>query len=845
MYFAGDQDMSKRLEIMEKLRNIECRILLTTDLTARGIDVENVNMVINFDIPTTAATYLHRIGRAGRYGSHGIAITIVSENELSSFKRLLTSFGGLEFYLFKLDSNYADVWSNDTAIFEQIYLKSGTMELPSGAKTILCRNSMPVSECAGMMPTTSTKDALPSENNESITISNNTLKMPSSDDKITISSYFKDLNKVETNIKAFKVKNKETPISSTNLSRSKKVHTFTIKPNLDNPSEMEKLNENIVFEVDLSNIQDRELSNAEIETICQCIKIPSTKEEENDTSCIQKHDSVADNKEISTELTYTAEDNENDIYNDIINDEDSLLKVATSWNEQLDFEISLLENTYKNMTDSVHKLVYKEHFSAFLHFLKMQKRAFLCIFPQLRNEEEVNETYAYSGHNAENNLLDMYTGIEDFKDRFHKLGTKFDAYFPYPTNIDDHMPNLMMSQSEIEEYRKALQYFTVYRDPSEKLLEIIDYIAFLSETEKCNLMQKIKDENLCFSDMKALLINEAAKRKSENNKLTNYVHTSEAPETSENLIILKNESNPARQQEIGGISASEINIINKEYEYGKQNSYYDISTNTISNEFLNKEESDDDTGLFKIKTLQHEGKNKMVKYNILNTSTSVVHPNANEIAFNCPQEARSMNTYRQQVRGESTVYGPKRVTSTPTKYTSVQTNNVPYNMDKSHDKLEKSGNSYKDNPRNRLHPRISKSCVDTNTPPGHSTLDSTPGMRYSRGLNSNLNLHVRDCDQLCNCSNLMDRTTSYDPNGEYCNTEEQQARSSRQIDRLHLYSNSNVLNRSYPLASNVDSHTADIEGFLSSLRMQTNETHWQIYRSQMLKNSYDQCDHVE
>lgn len=48
------------------------RVLVTTDLTARGIDVENVNLIINLDLPICHEVYLHRMGRAGRFGSHGM-----------------------------------------------------------------------------------------------------------------------------------------------------------------------------------------------------------------------------------------------------------------------------------------------------------------------------------------------------------------------------------------------------------------------------------------------------------------------------------------------------------------------------------------------------------------------------------------------------------------------------------------------------------------------------------------------------------------------------------------------------------------------------------------------------
>jgi superfamily II DNA/RNA helicase len=63
----------------------QVRILVATDLVGRGIDVERVNIVINYDMPVTddrhgngADTYLHRVGRAGRFGTKGLAITFVS-----------------------------------------------------------------------------------------------------------------------------------------------------------------------------------------------------------------------------------------------------------------------------------------------------------------------------------------------------------------------------------------------------------------------------------------------------------------------------------------------------------------------------------------------------------------------------------------------------------------------------------------------------------------------------------------------------------------------------------------------------------------------------------------------
>lgn len=94
-YFSSDQDQVSRLAILNKLKLFKCRILVTTDLTARGVDAENVNLVINMKVPSSHATYLHRIGRAGRYGTYGIAITIIKDDtELVKFKTILCKIGG-------------------------------------------------------------------------------------------------------------------------------------------------------------------------------------------------------------------------------------------------------------------------------------------------------------------------------------------------------------------------------------------------------------------------------------------------------------------------------------------------------------------------------------------------------------------------------------------------------------------------------------------------------------------------------------------------------------------------------------------------------------------------------
>lgn len=114
----GSQDQEKRIKVLKKLMDYKCRILITTDLMARGIDIENINLVINLDLPYDGFTYLHRIGRAGRFGTHGIAITFLNgNNDVDKFRTMLGEIGGSSLQVPKFPSdklNY-NFWSfNET-----------------------------------------------------------------------------------------------------------------------------------------------------------------------------------------------------------------------------------------------------------------------------------------------------------------------------------------------------------------------------------------------------------------------------------------------------------------------------------------------------------------------------------------------------------------------------------------------------------------------------------------------------------------------------------------------------------------------------------------------------------
>merc|ERR1712106_952343 len=71
-------EQAERIELYQSFKDL---ILVSTDIWGRGIDIERVNIVINYDMPEVSDTYLHRVGRAGRFGTKGLAITFVSNDE--------------------------------------------------------------------------------------------------------------------------------------------------------------------------------------------------------------------------------------------------------------------------------------------------------------------------------------------------------------------------------------------------------------------------------------------------------------------------------------------------------------------------------------------------------------------------------------------------------------------------------------------------------------------------------------------------------------------------------------------------------------------------------------------
>lgn len=78
----GEMAQKERDTIMAEFRTGSSRVLITTDVWARGLDVQQVSLVINYDLPTNRENYIHRIGRSGRFGRKGVAINFVTSEDI-------------------------------------------------------------------------------------------------------------------------------------------------------------------------------------------------------------------------------------------------------------------------------------------------------------------------------------------------------------------------------------------------------------------------------------------------------------------------------------------------------------------------------------------------------------------------------------------------------------------------------------------------------------------------------------------------------------------------------------------------------------------------------------------
>lgn len=91
-HIHSNMTKAERKDVITRFREGNYRLLISSNLTARGVDIQQVNAVINFDIPKSPETYLHRIGRSGRWGRKGIAINFVTKHDIFHMKHIERHF---------------------------------------------------------------------------------------------------------------------------------------------------------------------------------------------------------------------------------------------------------------------------------------------------------------------------------------------------------------------------------------------------------------------------------------------------------------------------------------------------------------------------------------------------------------------------------------------------------------------------------------------------------------------------------------------------------------------------------------------------------------------------------
>lgn len=91
--FHGDKSQGARMEALAKFKSGKIRVLVATDLAARGIDIQALPLVINYELPRSPKDYIHRIGRTGRAGMEGEAVSLITPEELHHFKVIQKKMG--------------------------------------------------------------------------------------------------------------------------------------------------------------------------------------------------------------------------------------------------------------------------------------------------------------------------------------------------------------------------------------------------------------------------------------------------------------------------------------------------------------------------------------------------------------------------------------------------------------------------------------------------------------------------------------------------------------------------------------------------------------------------------
>lgn len=497
IYIVGNQIMQKRIEGFKKLKDFKCRIMVTTDLTARGIDAENVNLVINLDVPLDGATYLHRIGRAGRYGSHGVVITVVSSNELENFRELMTSVGGEGFSVLKLPSDYPkDIWTEAESNFEKIFalarqdtketecIDENVLETQNGAPINV--QKLDVEDCGG--------EIQPEEIKSQDTAS----KRKKSSIKLD-SLFDKDENPVRTENNT----RKNQPQQNS--------HKFAIKNRTGKASVFEEMNKDVIFEVNLDDFSDDEDCASALEAVARYAEAGPRKKDSftslrtgNETQGsktlekwekLKKHETENGIKVLEDSLRRLSDAANGekllrvlkDLKSSILepnvreNSEFLCIKEVTKWKERISSEIDWLKRAASvpdyRVTETWRRLVFGEHYSAMMIFLETQKTAILCIYPEIRNEDDDFPPVR----------IEVFREVDEFGRRNRIFRDNLESYLPYPVDVDKPLPTLVFTEAQIKSYRAAVKHLRSDRQLCDIYKKLKTSTAFMNDEEKYDL----------------------------------------------------------------------------------------------------------------------------------------------------------------------------------------------------------------------------------------------------------------------------------------------------------------------------------------------------------------------
>ncbi len=122
----GDLDQRRRNEVLVQFSNGSSRVLVATDVAARGLDIDELSAVINCDLPLNSETYIHRIGRTGRAGREGVAYSLVAENDESRFQEICE--------ILKKTYNTKEVPQWSKGEYPELLPEMGTVSIEAGRK---------------------------------------------------------------------------------------------------------------------------------------------------------------------------------------------------------------------------------------------------------------------------------------------------------------------------------------------------------------------------------------------------------------------------------------------------------------------------------------------------------------------------------------------------------------------------------------------------------------------------------------------------------------------------------------------------------------------------------------